>query len=209
MSNKLQNVKAVKQLLNGEHSSQTRKSIYTGKTTKTPEDHEVVERDDLGKPKIWIERDKSGFGTKVTQHDGFRSREPEMNILKSIRKTLEVPTDCPSCGTNMRTKEQKLNFKFWFKRKKCFGCVLSEEQKIKQDGPDAWKSYQDNIMISNVEAWFNDTDKEVDLIKKQTTEIYYQNADGKLGEMDLSSFLDKLDIDYKELKESIRSGFGD
>ena len=41
MSNKLQNVKAVNQMLSGEHSSQTRKSIYTGKTKKSPEDHAV------------------------------------------------------------------------------------------------------------------------------------------------------------------------
>ena len=34
MSNKLQNIKAIKQLLTGEHKSQRRKSTYFGKTSK-------------------------------------------------------------------------------------------------------------------------------------------------------------------------------
>ena len=207
MSNKLQNIKAVKQLLSGEHRSQTRKSVYTGKTKKSPEDHEVLERDDQGKPKVWIERDAAGFGTKVTQHDGFRSREPEMNLLKNIRKSLEVPEKCPSCGKNMRDHEKHLNFKFWFKRKKCFDCVLKEEQKIKSQGPEAWKEYEKKIMLANAESWFKDTDKEVELVKQQTKEIYYQNADGKLGEMDLSAFLEKIENDYKQLKNDIRKSF--
>ena len=49
MSNKLQNVKAIKQMLAGEHRSQTRKSIYTGKTKS--KESEVIESFDDGKPK--------------------------------------------------------------------------------------------------------------------------------------------------------------
>ena len=207
MSNKLQNIKAVREMMSGTHKSQTKKTFHMGKAKQEVSEEDIIERFENGKPKVWIERDDAGFGTKVTQHDGFRAREPEMNILKNIRKKLEVPKECPACGTNMRKKEKRLNFKFWFKRKKCFGCVLKEEQNIKAKGPKAWKEYQNKIMLANVEAWFNDTDKEVELIKQQTKEIYYQNADGKLGEMDLTAYLDKLDTDYKELKKSIKSGF--
>ena len=47
----------------------------------------------------------------------------------------------------------------------------------------------------------------VELVKQQTKEIYYQNADGKLGEMDLSAFLEKIENDYKQLKNDIRNSF--
>lgn len=205
MSNKLQNVKAVKQMLAGEHRSQTRKSIYTGKTKS--KESEVVESFDNGKPKIWIETDSKGFRTRVTQHDGFTTRQPENSILSDVKKLLTVPKECPNCGTNMREKERSLNFKFWFKRKKCFGCVLSEETKIKSQGKEAWDQYQKEIMLSNAEAWFKDTDKEVEIVKQQVKETTWENADGERSEIDISSFIEKIEKDYNKLKEDVRTSF--
>jgi len=207
MSNKLQNVKAIKQMLAGEHRSQTRKSIYTGKTKL--KESEVIESFKDGKPKIWIETDGKGFRTRVTQHDGFTTRQPENSILKDIQELLKVPKECPTCGTNMREKEQRLNFKFWFKRKKCFGCVLEEERKIKQKGPDAWKQYQKEIMLTNAESWFKDTDKEVEIVKQQMKETTWENADGERNEVDISSFINKIENDYNKLKDDIRTSFGE
>ncbi len=207
MSNKLQNVKAIKQMLAGEHRSQTRKSIYTGKTKL--KESEVIESFKDGKPKIWIETDGKGFRTRVTQHDGFTTRQPENSILKDIQELLKVPKECPTCGTNMREKEQRLNFKFWFKRKKCFGCVLEEERNIKQQGPDAWKQYQKEIMLTNAESWFKDTDKEVEIVKQQMKETTWENADGERNEVDISSFINKIENDYNKLKDDIRTSFGE
>tara|TARA_R110002012_G_scaffold243950_1_gene418663 strand:+ start:405 stop:1052 length:648 start_codon:yes stop_codon:yes gene_type:complete len=209
MSSKLQNIKAVNELLAGNHKSQTRKSIYTGSTkTQTPE-NEIIEQFDDGSPKIWIETSSNGKRTRVTQHDGFKSRQPENSILKDVHQITTVPEKCPKCNCKMRGKEKRLNFKFWFKRKMCFSCVLSHEDLIKSQGDDAWKEYQKNIMAANAESWFSDTDKEVDILKTQTKETYYQNADGKFGEMDISSFINKIDEDYNKLKETIRNQFAE
>jgi len=205
MSNKLQNVKAIKQMLAGEHRTQTRKSIYTGKTKS--KELEVIESFEDGKPKVWIETDTKGFRTRVTQHDGFTTRQPENSILKKVQDTLKVPDECPKCGTNMREKEKSLNFKFYFKRGKCFGCVLTEERKIKQQGPEAWQKYQKEIMLSNAESWFKDTDKEVEIVKQQVKETTWENADGERNEIDISSFIEKIEKDYNKLKEDIRSSF--
>ena len=109
----------------------------------------------------------------------------------------------------MRNEEKALNFKFWFKRKKCFGCVLTEERQIKRKGAAAWKEYQNKIMSANAESWFKDTDKEVEILKTQTKETYYQNADGQFGEMDISSFIKKIEVDYQQLKENIRNNFAE
>ena len=107
----------------------------------------------------------------------------------------------------MRKKEKRLNFKFWFKRKKCFGCVLEEERKIKSQGEKEWKAYEKKIMLSNAEAWFNDADKEVELLKDQIKETTWENADGKRNEIDITSFLEKMEKDYIELKSNIRNSF--
>jgi hypothetical protein len=209
MSNKLQNIKAVNELLAGNHKSQTRKSIYTGSTkTVIPED-EVLERFKTGKPKIWIETDPKGFRTRVTQHDGFKSREPENSVLKTVQDMLSVPEKCPKCETTMRGNEKTLNFKFWFKRKMCFGCVLSEERRIKAQGKDAWQKYQNDIMAANAESWFTDTDKEVEVLKKSMKETVWGNADGELGEVDISSQVERVAADYNKLKETIRNQFAE
>tara|TARA_R110000822_G_scaffold222075_1_gene355559 strand:- start:35 stop:664 length:630 start_codon:yes stop_codon:yes gene_type:complete len=209
MSNKLQNVNAVKQMLAGEHRTQTKKSIYTGKTKKDIPVLDILEKFENGKPKVWLETDAKGFKTRITQHDGFKSREPENSILKSIQSILKVPTTCPGCGTNMRKKEKQLNFKFWFKRKKCFSCVVSEETKIRQQGPAAWVEHEKTIMQSNAEAWFKDSDKEVEILKTQVKETAWENADGDRGEVDITSFIEKMENDYLKLKSNIRSSFND
>jgi len=205
MSNKLQNVKAIKQMLAGEHRTQTRKSIYTGKTNTSKS--EVIESFEDGKPKVWIETDAKGFRTKVTQHDGFTTRQPENSILKKVQEALTVPEKCPSCGKNMRDHEKRLNFKFYFKRGKCFDCVIKEEREIKQQGPEAWKQYQKEIMLANAEAWFKDTDKEVEIVKQQVKETTWENADGERNEIDISSFIERIEKDYNKLKEDVRASF--
>ena len=209
MSNKLQNIKAVNELLAGNHKSQTRKSIYTGSTkTVIPED-EVLERFKTGKPKIWIETDTKGFRTRVTQHDGFKSREPENSVLKTVQDALAVPDECPKCGTKMRNHEKRLNLKFWFKRKSCFGCVLKEESRIKSQGTKSWQGYQNEIMAANAESWFQDTDKEVEILKDSMKEVVWGNADGELGEVDISSQVERVETDYNKLKETIRNQFAE
>jgi|TARA_R110000851_G_scaffold264464_3_gene417016 hypothetical protein len=207
MANKLQNVKAVKQMLSGEHRTQTRKSIYTGKSKKEILDADVLEKFENGKPKIWIETDANGYKFRITQHDGFRSREPENSILKSIQNILKVPETCPSCGNNMHKKEKKLNFKFYYSHKKCFGCVLEDERRIKQKGIEAWKSYEKQVMLGNAEGWFKDADKEVEILKTQIKETSWENAEGGRNEVDISSFIEKMETDYLELKSNIKSSF--
>ncbi len=199
MSNKLQNIKAIKQLLTGEHKSQRRKSTYFGKTKKETKEEDILERFENGDPKVWIETNESGHRTRVTKHDGFTSRVPDNSIMDSVREMLRVPDKCPTCGTKMRDEEKALNFKFWFKRQKCFGCVLTEERQIKSKGEEAWKKYQSKIMKANAESWFKDCDKEVEILKTQMKETVWENADGERGEVDISSLIKKIDKDYKKL----------
>ena len=132
---KLQNIKAVKEMLAGTHRTQGRKSFSMADTKTKVLEENIIERDEDGNPKVWIEIDPvSKSRTRVTQHAGFKSRQPDNSILDTIQDILKVPQECPECGNKMHDSEKRLNFKFWFKRKKCFGCVLTEERKIKMQG---------------------------------------------------------------------------
>lgn len=199
MSNKLQNIKAVREMLDGTHKTQTRQAFGfsdAASVAKKNAKHEVGD--------VWEETSPNGTVYEVTQHEGFRSRKPKNSIIDTIKEALKVPDHCPECGGEMRGPEQRLNFKFYFKRKKCFGCVLAEERRIKAQGPEAWKKYENDIMLANAEAWFRDTDKEVEVLKSQVKETFWQNADGNFGEIDITSFVEKMEKDYEELKADIR-----
>ena len=118
MSDKLQNIKAVTQLLSGTHKTQTKTQLgYTG-TTKSVK-HEIGD--------VWEEVHKrTGAVYIIEQKNGFRTRTPKNSVIDKLRQVLTVPDTCPGCGTKMRGREKKLNFKFWFMKKKCFGCVLTD-----------------------------------------------------------------------------------
>ena len=61
--------------------------------------------------------------------------------------------------------------------------------------------------LSNAESWFKDTDKEVEIVKQQMKETTWENADGERNEIDISSFIEKIEKDYNKLKEDIRTSF--
>ena len=190
---KLQNIKAVKEMMAGTHKTQTRKTFAMGSTKKELSEEDIEERFEDGSPKVWIETDPiSGARTRVTQHNGFKSREPDK---------------CPECGKDMHSHEKRLNHKFYFKRGKCFDCVLKEERAIKNQGEEAWKEYENKIMLSNAEGWFKDADKEVEILKTQVMETYWQNAQGEVGQIDVTEFVEKMEKDYLELKNHIRNQY--
>jgi hypothetical protein len=198
MSEKLQNIKAVHQLIDGTHSTQTRRTY--GFSTTTQEKRRPGD--------VWTEQSPQGTIYEITQHDGYRTKRLKNSVTVQVNEILKVPTCCPKCGTHMRNHEKRLNFKFWFKRKQCFSCVLKEEQEIKNQGPDAWLRYEQRIMLENAESWFKDADKEVEVLKQQVYETYWQNADGERGEINISEYIKKIEEDYESLKTNIRNQFG-
>jgi hypothetical protein len=193
MSNKLQNTKAIQEMMSGTHKSQTRKSYGFNKT--------VTEKHVVGD--TWTETDTKGTAWRITQHDGYRTRQVENSIIEQVRKALTVPDTCPCCNKTMRDEEQQLNFKMYFIHKKCFECVITEESRIRSQGKEAWDAYNKERMMQNAEAWFKDTDKEVALLREAVRLQFIQNADGRLEDWDQTAFLEKFDTDYKQLKENV------
>jgi len=197
---KLQNVKAVRQMIDGTHKSQTRKThgfSDAAATAKRNEKHEIGD--------IWEETDpKSGTVWKITQFDGFRSKVPANSVREEINEILNVPKTCPTCDQKMKdVDEEHLNLKMYFIHKKCFSCVIKEETLIKAQGKEAWEDYSRKKMLANAKSWMSDVDKEVEELKKAVTETYWQNADGRSEDIDVSAYMKKIDSDYQSLKDEI------
>lgn len=196
MAKKLQNIKAMQQLLAGTHSSQTRKSH--GFNEKQKDEKRIV-------GDVWFEVDpKTGTRWRIEQHEGFRERKLANSVRDQIKAMLTVPDKCPCCGSKMKNvAESRLNMKMYFIHDKCFDCVVKEETMVRAQGKEAWEEYSRKRLRSNAEAWFSDADREVDILRESLKLQFVQNADGDLEEYDMDSFFEKFDSDYKALKEQI------
>ena len=202
---KLQNLKAVKQMMAGTHRSQTRKTHGFSDAklaAKKNEKHEIGD--------IWYETDaKTGTEWKVTQHNGFRSRQPANSIREVIKDILTAPDNCPCCEKKMKgVSEERLNLKMYFKYKKCFDCVVKEETKIRAQGKEAWEEYSRKKMLANAEGWLKDADKEVEILRESMKLQFVQGADGKMENWDQTAFFEKFDNDYKEFRETLLDNLG-
>lgn len=196
-SNKLQNVKAVKEMLAGTHKTQTRKSFgFSGKTH--------VHRN-VGD--TWIEKDVNGNEFMWEQKDGFRIKKSANSILDEINKIIRMPDNCPKCKKNMYDNEQRLNEKFWATHKTCFDCVITMETKLRAEGK--YEEYEREKLNNNAISFFNSADQEVEILKKALKEKlqFVQNADGEVEEYDQSDYnkqyLTYIDKQYNRFKKEI------
>ena len=195
MSNKLQNTKAVRQLLDGTHKMQSRTSISFASNPSTQNKKREV-------GETWIAKNASGVEFKWEQKDGFRVKRPVNSILDKISNVLKLPSTCPKCKQDMHGTEKHLNQKMYFKNNQCFDCTIKEETLIRSD-KQKWESYSSKKMIQNAKGWFKDADKEVETLKSSLNEVIWENADGQFGEIDRTNWLNKIDTDYKKVKKQV------
>ena len=196
---KLQNVKAIKELLAGTHKSQTRKTFgFTGKSNKKREIGDV-----------WIETLPNGTSVQWEQKDGFRVKKSANSIIDEVNKIINMPEKCPNCGQPMYGEEERLNKKFWKTHKTCFDCVIKMETKLRAEGK--YEEYARKKMFENAKSFFKNADKEVDIIKdaiKNKLE-FVQNAQGDVEEFDQSGakekYLKYVDEQYKRFKNETLS----
>ena len=211
-NSKLQNVKAIKEMLSGTHKSQTRQTHYYGSTKTEIAEEDIIEKFEDGKPKIWIETAPNGSRTRVTQHDGFKSRESETGYaVREAQKELQMPDTCPNCGQSMYGHEEHLNRKFWVTHKTCFDCVVKMETRLRCN-QEAWEKYQKEKMYENAKSFFKDADGDVDGLRKMLTQEIknVQNADGDIETfkkaMSPEEFDKKVLSEYNLYKQNVLNG---
>ena len=193
MSNKLQNTKAVKQLLDGTHKMQTKTSISLSDSKK--DNKRLV-------GETWVDTNANGVKFKWEQKDGFRVKRPLNSILDKVKAATSLPKLCPCCDKDMHGQEKRLNQKMYFKSGKCFDCITKEETLLRSNKTN-WDEYCSKKMLANAEGWFTDADKEVVTLKSTLKDIVWENADGQFGEIDRTKWLEKIDNDYKRIKTQI------
>jgi hemerythrin-like domain-containing protein len=170
MSKKLQNIKAVQQMLDGTHKFQTKKTVGFSDAKNKSEHREVGD--------IWEETDTNGNVYVVEQRDGFRIRKTKnSDIFQSIRDELQAFPNCRK-DTCTCVGTHQLDQKMRKIHGMCFDCVIDMEHELKKS--NKFEEYEQNKIRENALAWLRDAERDVELLKQAYTESmkFVSNSEG-------------------------------
>ena len=185
---KLNNVKAVNQMIRGEHRTQTRKSKGYEKKS--------IERligdswfDDNGQK--WIQ--KSGYKVKVGK-------------LTDIRKIIDNSV-CPKCDKSATRWDKQ----FISSEGKCHDCIVKEETLMHCEGyvknEAIYENWEREKIKNNVNSFLKDAAKDVEMLKQQFTKAEYVNSNGTVDKWVLPESVDSieqgLDKQFDKFKEGL------
>lgn len=166
MAKKLQNIKAINQMLSGTHRSQNKTTVgYQSKE----EDRNIGDK--------WIDNN----GIQWEQKDGYKvSSAKALEAVMAAIKALKMPSTCPKCNNEM--KNNQYNKKMWSVHKMCFDCVIDMEHEHRING--TYEQYEKDLMRKNIEAWLRDARAEMGAIKELLTKAEFVNSDGTVEKWD-------------------------
>ena len=166
MAKKLQNIRAINQMLSGTHKSQNKTTVgYQSKE----EDRNVGDK--------WIDNN----GVQWEQKDGYKvSSAKALEAVMAAIKALKMPNTCPKCNNEM--KDNQYNKKMWKVHKMCFDCVIDIEHEHRLNG--TYEQYEKDLMRKNIEAWLIDARAEMGAIKELLTKAEFVNSDGTVEKWD-------------------------
>lgn len=194
--NKLQNIKAIQQMLDGNHKFQTKKTVGFSDAeaaAKKSERHEVGD--------IWEEVDPvTGMVTVVEQKEGFRIRKTKnSDTMQTVRDYLR---SFPNCQKESCTcvKPNHLDEKMRKVNGMCFDCTIEYEHKLKTEGK--FNEYATEKIHNNAMAWLKQTEQEVELLKRAYTEAakVVTNSDGMTETIEAR-------MTPEQFEEQIQKGF--
>ena len=209
MSKKLQNIKAVKQMIAGTHKFQTKK---THGFTDAKQKAEKNQKRKVGD--IWEEKIGNTLYT-IEQKEGFRVKKPKNSVSAEVREYLSSYPNCKKdcCKTSYNYLDEKMRVIHGM----CYDCVIEMEHKLRLEGK--YEAYEQEKIRNNKLAWLKKAEKDVEHLKKAYTEShqYVTNADGLLetwkAQMTVEEFEEKVEKEFQEFKlkflENIDKGNND
>ena len=182
MSKKLKNIKAVNEMLLGEHKTQTKKSIsFEGKKFVKKEVGET-----------WIDDD----GQSWEQKNGYRVKVGKFAKLREDLKAF------PNCNKETCTciEPSQADLKMKAYHGMCLDCVVEMEHDLKLKGE--YDEYERTKLLNNAEAWLKEAEVEKEVLKS-TIKASFINEDGSIEEWDGLSedeMVTKIDEGFKTFK---------
>jgi hypothetical protein len=193
---KLQNIKAIRQMIEGTHRTQTRTKIGFTDTESTSEKNKKRE---VGE--IWEEFDEYGNVVCIwEQKKGYRVKTGlHKEAVEQIREYLNSYPNClEDCKT---TNFTKLDRRFRAKFGRCADCQFRIETKMKAEG--TYREYEKNQMLANAEAFFKTADVEIEVVAEQLRgELHFANVGGDMEKWSGDpGMAEKIKREYEEYKK--------
>jgi len=201
MSKKLQNIKAIQQMLDGTHKFQTKKTVGFSDVESKAKQSEYREVGD-----IWEETDASGTTYVIEQREGFRIRKTKnSDIFQNIREELRAfpkcrKDTCTCAGTHQLDQKMRAIHGM------CFDCVIEMEHELKSSGN--YEEYEQNKIRENALAWLRDAERDVELLKQAYTESmkFVSNSEGVTetwsAKMTPEQFEETIQQEWNKFKEN-------
>jgi hypothetical protein len=201
MSKKLQNIKAIQQMLEGDHKFQTKKTVgfSDAKEAAKKSEHRAV-------GDVWEETDTTGVTYVVEQRDGFRVRKTKNSeIFQSIREEMR---SFPNCRKETCTciKSNSVDEKMRKIHGMCGDCVVDMEHEMRKAG--TYDEYEKNKIRENALAWLRNAERDVELLKQAYTQAseFVTNADGETeswgAKMTPEEFEETVQKQFERFKEN-------
>jgi len=193
MAKKLQNIKAIKEMIEGTHRTQTKNNVgmYTGNPHKKRE---------IGE--IW-EETINGTIYEIEQKQGFRVKKPKNSIAEEVKSYLNSFPNCK--GDCTCTVPSDLDKKMRTIHGMCFECVVEMEHKLRKQGK--FEEYERTRIQNNAMEWLSRAEKDVQMLKDTYTKSaeFVQNAEGETetwhAKMTPTEFEETVQVQFNEFKK--------
>jgi len=182
MSKKLKNIKAVSEMLEGKHKTQTKKTVSFDK--KEVVRREVGELWTDTKGQEWEQR--KGYKVKVGKLAKLRE---ELKGFPNCRKDVCTCTDAGQADLKMKAYHGM-----------CLDCVTDMEHDLKLKGE--YDEYERKKLLNNAESWLKEAEIEKEVLKS-TIKASFINEDGSIEEWDGLSedeMITKIDEGFETFK---------
>lgn len=207
---KLQNIKAIKQLLENSHRTQTKKSFFfdSSKVDSAIPTRKVGDR--------WVETSPDGSKMYCEQKQGYimRSdvrwdlREKMTDIVHSFNQFENCYDNCEKKKTKDYTKN---DYKFGRLYGRCMDCNIKFETELQIRGE--YEDYVMGILRENLKSWIRDQEIELDNWARDVRDgmSYVMNGEGELEQYKMDNAekaIEKMYEEWNEYKELLYKNYG-
>tara|TARA_B110000977_G_scaffold58074_1_gene78978 strand:+ start:1976 stop:2557 length:582 start_codon:yes stop_codon:yes gene_type:complete len=182
---KLNNIKAVKEMIAGNHRTQTKNTVSFG------EGKDFIKRE-VGQQ--WLDDD----GNTWEQKKGYKVK---LGKLSELRTDVQTFSNCSKETCTCLTPSRN-DLKMKVIHDMCFECVISMEHQLRIDGK--YEEYEKNKVLENSKAWLKQAELEKETIKL-AMKARFVNEDGSLEDWDGGSWEEiesKIDNEFQMFREN-------
>lgn len=201
-SSRLKNIKAVREMLEGKHSTQTKTTVGYRKIDK-----DKTKKREVGE--VWEEQLPDGSVVIWEQKEGYRVKTRKN--LKSVYEARDYLRKFPNCMKDIcdapHPREMRLDEKYKKKTGRCTQCQLELERQLKING--SFENYAEEYMKKRIISFLEEAEVEKEYIKQSIGSLEFVNVDGFSEKWDITNkaaFIEKIDKDFENMKQMLLKG---